>query len=400
MNCPAPDRELRNAAAVVGVGDTDYAFDYITARQRDSEPKHDIEARLAVTAFERALADAGLGRKDIDGLAVAFGAPEPAALAEVADTLGVRPRHLTKVSPITAGVIPLMVQALASGVCDTLAIIYSAPMRSVRRVFGGDGSPSGPTTYYYYHPWGWSSQAAHWALMYQHYQAKYGTSEADLGVVAIGLRENARLNENAIMRDPMTIDDYLSSRYIVRPMHLFDMCLVNDGAVCVILRRSDIADGLRQVPIYVSGWGTSHIPDDKFRHMVFELMQSQYQEAGRQALDMAGVSVEDIDHFQGYDASTNLLIHQIEGYRFVPPGEALSHWADGYMSLAGRLPVNTSGGQLSESYMQGWGHIVEAVRQLRGVCGARQQSRDASVAMVALSTTDEAFPVIYSRGDG
>ncbi len=401
LYCPGPDADLRDVAAVVGIGETDYAFDYGTSRQRKSEPEFDIEARLALTAFERALADAGLHRKDIDGLGVAYGGSEPAALAKAADGLGIRPKHVFKTPIITSGVVPLAVQDLMAGKCDTIALVYSAPLRSMRRVFGGDAVPSGggPSTYYYYHPWGWSSQAAHWALMFQRYRAKYGATEADLGAIAVSQREKARRNDNAIMRDPITIDDYLSSRYIVQPLHLFDMCLVNDGGVCIILRRKEMAEGLRHVPISVSGWGTAHIPYNKLRYMAYEMMRPQFQESGRQAFEMAGFSADDVNHFEGYDASSTFLLHQVEGYGFVPEGEGLTRWKDGYMDLEGTLPVNTSGGMLSESYMQGWNHIVEAVRQLRHDAGPRQQSREATVAMVSQSVTDQAFPVIYSRGD-
>ncbi len=133
-------------------------------------------------------------------------------------------------------------EALAAGACRTMAIVHSLPSRAIGRNYGGQTySGSGRDSYYYYHPWGWSSQAAHWALMFTYYAATYGATEADLGEVAVTVRSHAGRNENAIMRTPMTIDDYLASRYIVRPMRLFDLCLVNDGAVCVILTDRDRA---------------------------------------------------------------------------------------------------------------------------------------------------------------
>jgi acetyl-CoA acetyltransferase len=389
-----PDQDLSDAVAIVGAGDTDYRYDYETARKRESPPNYDLAHRLAVTALERALSDAGLQRRDVDGVGAAYG-EEP---VEIADSLGIRPRHTMRCAPIMAGVIPQAVEALAGGKCDTLALIYSAPMRSVRRTFGGDAEKTTVESYDYYHPWGWSSQAAHWALMFSHYQSRYGATEADLGVVAVTLRENARRNENAIMREPIGIDDYLKSRYVVSPMHLLDMCLVNDGAVCLILQRSDLAARQRKQPILVSGWANAFVPHDKFRYMVVEALRPQYQEAGSQALDMARLSLRDVDHFEGYDAASILLVNQLEGYGFAPPGEGLQQWKDGHMSLGGRLPVNTSGGMLSESYMQGWSHVVEAVRQLRHEAGDRQVE-GASVSMTSLSTTDEAYPLIFRRSD-
>jgi acetyl-CoA acetyltransferase len=399
-----PDRELSGTAAIVGVGNTDYGFDYEVSRKRPEPPRHNLADRLAITAFERALADSGLRRADIDGLGVSYGlawktSPDHDP-AFVADLLGIRPSFVEPTFLLNAGVIPRAVATLASKKIDTYALIYSGAMRSVRQTFGGDAQMSGPSSYYYYHPWGWSSQAGHWALMFTHYMGKYGATEADLGAVAVDLREKARLNENAIMRDPLTIEGYLNSRYVVSPMHLLDLCLVSDGAVCVILRRSEMAEGLRHVPILVSGWGRAEIPDqsDKFHIMVAEGLSPLYQEAGRQALEMAGVALTDIDHFEGYDASTILLVLQLEGYGFIPRGEGLARWKDGHMSLGGTLPVNTSGGLLSEAYMQSWNHVVEAVRQLRHVNGPRQVA-DASISMTSLSTTNQSFPMILSRGD-
>jgi acetyl-CoA acetyltransferase len=399
-----PDSELSGAAAIVGVGDTDYAFDYTVSRTREGPPQHDVGDRLAVTAFERALGDSGLRRGDIDGLGVAYGLgwanqanPDP---GHVADVLGIRPNLVQKLSPINAGVIPSIVETLADARCDTFAFVYSAPMRSIRQIFGGDAQTRGPLTYYYFHPWGWSSQAAHWALMFTHYQAKYGVTEADLGAVAVDLREKARRNENAIMRAPLSIDDYLGSRYVVAPMHLLDMCLVNDGAVCLILRRRDMAQMLRHVPVLISGWGHGAVHEAKFDNMVVEGLYPQYQYAAGQALAMAGISVTDVDHFEGYDAATIHLALQVEGYGFVPRGEALSRWREGYMSVGGKLPTNTSGAMLSESYMQGWSHLVEAVRQLRHIYGSSpRQVADATISMTSLATTDEAFPMVLRRGD-
>ena len=106
---------------------------------------------------------------------------------------------------------------------------------------GGLEDSGAPASYYYYHPWGWSSQAAHWALIFAHYQWKYGAREEDLFEIARQVREHASAQPHAVMKKPLTLDDYMASRYIVRPLHLFDICIVNDGAVCLIVRRADLA---------------------------------------------------------------------------------------------------------------------------------------------------------------
>jgi acetyl-CoA acetyltransferase len=232
--------------------------------------------------------------------------------------------------------------------------------------------------------------------MAQYYHARYGTREEDLGSVAVTVRNYAILNDNAIMRSPMTIDDYMASRYIVRPLHLFDICLVNDGAACYLLRRRDMAQDMPHPPVYVAGWGDTEVHDNKFHYMVKERLRPQLREAAKRALDMARLTVDDVGHFMGYDAATIHLINQVEGYGFVEPGEGLAFCKDGQMALGGQLPVNTNGGNLSESYMQGWSFVPEAVRQLRHEAGDRQV-KDVAVSMESVASTDSAHPLVLTR---
>jgi len=382
---------------VVGVGNTDYGADYEAVRQGRSDHRSPTAIGHAQLAFDRALSDCGLERSDVDGLvaAVGYGAIAP---REVADALGITPHHLISGGVIMAGIVPAAIEALMSGACDTIALVYGTSSQTAGRQYGGQTYVGGGRgSYYYYHPWGWSSQAAHWALMFSQYQARYGVDEADLGSVAMTVRRHACLNDSAIMRQPMTIENYLASRYIVRPLHLFDICLVNDGGVCIILRRADMAGDLPHVPVHVAGWGDAFVTSQKMHYMVRERLRPQLLDAGRQALDMASLDLSEIDHFQGYDASSIHLINQLEGYGFVEPGEGLDFCKEGRMSLGSELPVNTSGGLLSEAYMHGWNHVVEAVRQLRHEAGERQVDGIAT-SMFSLATTDSAHPLILTRG--
>jgi acetyl-CoA acetyltransferase len=392
-----PTSALSRAAAIVGVGNTDYGADYRAARAGDPAYVPPDALGLARTAFERALADCGLDRSDVDGLysSVGHGSVDPAT---VAGSLGITPRHSATWGVMMAGIVPAAVQALAEGRCDTIALVYAASSRADGRQFGGQTYlGGGRDSYYYYHPWGFSSQAAHWALMFRRYQIEYGAREEDLGHVAMALREHARANDAAIMRAPMTIDDYLSSRYIVRPLHLFDLCLVNDGGVCLVLRRSDMAAGLPHVPVHVAGWGDVFVRSRKLHHMVEERLLPQIREAGAQALGMAGLGLDDVGHVEGYDASSIHLVNQLEGLGFAEPGKGLAAFRDGHHSLGGRLPVNTSGGLLSEAYMHGWNLVVEATRQLRHEAGDRQVP-GVQTSMYSLATTDSAHPLVLTRG--
>ncbi len=398
--------ELSRKAAVVGVGETDFHHDYRAQRKPPEGYEPPTTEGLATLAFERALADCGLDRSDIDGLTGSFtyGGPPPAELAQI---LGVKPRYNISNGNIMAGPLPVVCAAIAEGKADCVAMVYAVNSRSAGRVFGGATHPAGsasdgngygtPPSYYYYHPWGWSSQAAHWAMIFAHYQAKYGVCEEDLGAVAQQVRNHASRNPNAVMQKPFSIEEYMASRYIVRPLHLLDICLVNDGAVCLIVRRSDMARNMAKVPVDVAGWGEAKIKHSKLDTMVRQQLRPQLQEAGGQAFAMAGLSQVDIGHFEGYDAGSIHLINQIEGYGFVPQGEGVAFCQAGGMDLCGRLPSNTEGGNLSGSYMHGWSQVVETVRQLRHEAGARQVA-GVHHAMTSLAQTDQAHPILYSRG--
>ncbi len=398
FDVPEPTPALSRKAAVVGLGESDFHLDYKAARSKSEGYEAPASEGLAITAFERALADSGLRREDIDGISVNFlyGGPES---SEMAATLGIQPRHMIeRGGSICAGPIPAACAAIAKGKCDTIALIFSVATRSIGRKFGGQKYDSGaPSSYYYHHPWGWSSQAAHWAMIWQHYQQKYGATEADLGAVAVQLRHNAMRNPNAVMQSPMTIESYLASRYVVRPLHLFDLCLVNDGAVCLIVRRTDMAKDLPHVPVEVGGWGRAAVTNNKLHTLVRERMRPQFQEAGRQALTMAGITLHDVQHFEGYDASTIHLVNHLEGHGFVEPGAGLEFFKSGAAAIEGSLPVNTGGGILSGSYMHGWNHVAEIVRQLRHEAGPRQIN-DAQISMFSLAQTDQVHPIVFMRG--
>ena len=395
---PEPARELSGKAAVVGVGESDYRADYQAARAKTPGYQGQTAQALATVAFERALADSGLCHDEIDGLSVAFLYGGPTA-AETAATLSLTPRYLNeRGGGICAGPIPVACDALARGECDTIALIFSAATRSIGRTFGGQRFAGGaPSSYYYHHPWGWSSQAAHWALIWQCYQQAFGATEADLAAVAIQLRDNAMRNPDAIMQSPLTLETYLASRYVVQPLRVLDLCLVNDGAVCLILRRSDLANDLPHVPVHIGGWGHATVKTNKLHALVRERLRPQFHEAGRQALTMAGVALSDVQHFEGYDASTIHLINHIEGHGFVEPGAGLAFCKSGAMALDGSLPVNTGGGILSGSYMHGWSHVAEIVRQLRHEAGPRQVE-GVEVSMFSLAQTDQVHPLVFLRG--
>jgi hypothetical protein len=327
----------------------------------------------------------------------------------VADLLGIEARFAVANGNIMAGPLPVVCAAIAEGKADCVAMVFAVASRSAARLFGGmthstggAADPSGkggaPASYYYFHPWGWSSQAAHWALGFAHYQWRYGVGEEDLFHVARQVREHARARPNAVMTRELTLDDYLASRYIVQPLHLFDICIVNDGAVCLIVRRADQARDLAQPPVDIAGWGHAKVAQDKLHAMVRDQLRPQIGAARDQALAMAGVGLDDVRHFEGYDASSFHLVSQVEGMGFTEPGTGLAFCRDGQMTVGGRIATNTSGGNLSHAYMQGWTQVTEAVRQLRHQAG-RYQVPDIEVSMTNLAQTDQSHPLVFVRGD-
>jgi acetyl-CoA acetyltransferase len=397
---PLPLHGLSAKAAIVGVGETDYRLDYLAARANKSGYQPPTSQSLSKMAFERALTDSGLRREDIDGISVSltYGGPSP---EEMAALLDIHPRYAIKNGNIMAGPLPVVCADIAVGKAETVAMIYSVASRGAGTQHGGTtymgGPPGMPASYYYYHPWGWSSQAAHWAMICTYYLNRFGLAEEDLGMVALQLRRNAMANPNAIMQSPMTIDDYMKSRYIVRPLHLFDLCLVNDGAVCLIVRRTDMARDLAKTPVLVAGWAETVVQNSKLHYLVREQLRPQLQAALAQMLGMAHLGFSDIQHFEGYDASSMHLVNQLEGYGFAAPGTALQGFSSGDFSVSGRIAVNTAGGMISGSYMHGWNHVVEVVRQLRHEAGPRQV-KGVQVSMSSLAQTDAVHPIIYTRG--
>jgi acetyl-CoA acetyltransferase len=280
-------------------------------------------------------------------------------------------------------------------------MLFTLANRSSGRVFGGMTFASGmggPFSYYYFHPWGWSSQAAHWALMASRYMAQYGYREEDLGAVPQQVREHASRTPQAVMQKPFTIQEYMASPYIVNPMHLYDICLRNDGAVCLILTGADRARDMAKTPVDVAGWGESYIKADKMRTMVEDRVMPQMAEAGAQALSMAGLSIDEIGHLEGYDAGSMHLVNHVEGFGFCPPGEGIRFCQDGQLAQGGRIPTNTAGGNMSGSYMQGWSQIAEAVRQLRHEAGERQ-IEGLQASLTCLAQTDAAHPIVFTRGN-
>jgi len=389
---------MSGRVAVVGVGDTDYGKDYRTplgTRQRGVPSERDSYA-LAVEAFKRALADSGLKKEDIDGLLV-NGAP----YWRIAEILGLRFNWGADQGGAGYHDVAKATEAINSGRCNTVAIIKTTVQRSVGAAFGGTNQTrSGYMANWYYPPWGFTSPGAQYTMAFQQHMERFGSTEEQLGTVAVTFRKHAMLNENAVMRTPLTIEDYTSSRYICRPFHIYDYCIINDGAVVLILTRADRAKDLPHTPVLVAGLGNygAGIRHTQFSFRFLDEGWENLKNASDEAFGMAGLGPKDITHFQTYDGYSFHLPMNLEGFGFCKRGEGLDFIQDGRIEIGGELPCNTSGGMLSESYMHGSNHQVEAVRQLRREAGQRQV-RGAETSMFCHHGHSGADTVIYRRGN-
>ena len=386
---------LKDKVAIVGIGETDYGADYrgpSGGAADKGRPVHDSYS-LASRAFKRALLDAGLEKDDIDGLCTSG----PIAPERVSELWGLDPSWSGTGDAVSCIIHACM--AIDAGLCTTVALVYGNAQRSMNTAYGGPKAPDvGITSYHYYAPWGLTSQGALYALMFQRHKQIYGTTDEQLAAVAIAFRKHAGLNPNAVMRKALTLDDYLNAPYIAEPLRLFDYCLVNDGGVALIVRRADMARDLKQRPVMVSGfgWSEENIDSTQLRPRLGDFYRKASRAVADQLYPMAGIARADVDVFGVYDSFSVHLLTALEGFGFCKEGEAGAFIQGGRIEIGGELPCNTSGGMLSESYMQSWNHQPELVRQLRGGLGARQVA-GAEVGQYVLDVAGKMKSVIYTK---
>jgi acetyl-CoA acetyltransferase len=202
---------------------------------------------------------------------------------------------------------------------------------------------------------------------------EFGTTSEQLAELAVATRKWAQLNPKAMMRDPLTVEQVLASRMISWPLHLLDCCLVTDAGGAVVVTGAERARSLPKKPIYVLGTGeaSTHV-------MVSQMPDYARWEAARlsseRAFAMAGVKHAEIDLAMFYDAFTIVPVMGLEATGFCKPGEGGPFVAGQRTAPGGDFPMNTNGGGLSYQHtgMYGIFTMIEAVRQLRGECGARQ----------------------------
>jgi acetyl-CoA acetyltransferase len=360
---------LKDQACIVGVGETPY-----TRGEGSGMSLLGLQLQAAVRAIE----DAGLANDRIDGI-IPF--PRLGVAEEFAASLGVRDLRFTATVNMggAAPVASLQVAAMAvtSGAADYVLIPAGWNGYSGRRareaVTFEAALPGGAIARDYYIPHGLTAPPQWYSIVARRHMHEFGTTQEQLGAVALAMRGHARLNPNAVMRDkPMTIDDYLASPIIAGPYRLFDCCLETDGAAAAVVTSAERARDLKRDPVYIMGVASGQpYPADEFFNRE-DIFTTGLTLAAPRAFAMAGVSPADADFAQIYDCFTFEVIQQLEEAGFCERGEGGAFVADGRIELGGELPVNTHGGLLSEAHVLGMNHVVEAVRQLRHEAGDRQ----------------------------
>jgi acetyl-CoA acetyltransferase len=202
-----------------------------------------------------------------------------------------------------------------------------------------------------------------------------------LAQIATTIRKHALLNDNAIMKKPMTIEDHQNSRMISDPLRLFDCCLESDGGTAVIVSSAERAKDMKNMPIYIMGVAEGHPDSPSTITQRQDMTRLGTTKAAPKAFEMAEVDHKDIDVAEIYDCFTYIVLCQLEDLGFCNKGEGGAFVENGNIGLGGQLPVNTHGGLLSQAHIIGMNHIVELVKQLRGQ-GGKAQVPDAEIGLV------------------
>ena len=352
-------RELSNSACIVGVDESDEIGTLPGKSQ----------LTLHVEAITNAVRDAGLKVSDVDGIFTA-GQHSPATLGEA---IGVVPRYVDGTTVGGCSFIIMVghaVLALHHGLCDVAVISHGESGRS-----GVGVSPRRDTalTGQFEFPYGFGGAPTYFGLITTRHMHEYGTTLEQWAQVAVSTRQWAMLNPKAKHREPLTVQDVLSSRPVVWPFNILNICLVTDAGGAVVLTRADRARDCAKKPVYVRGAGeaTEHVMLTQMRDLTFS---EATRMSGEKAFAMAGVTHQDFNHIMLYDAFTSGPPIMLESLGFAKRGEGVRFFEEGRSTPGGALPINTNGGGLSYTHtgMYGIFPIIEATRQLRGEGGARQ----------------------------
>jgi acetyl-CoA acetyltransferase len=362
---------IRDKAAIVGIGET--PTDRLGSKPGEAGKS---SAQSLAWAMRLALEDAGLTLKDLDGqglgVTIPTAYPQPFWPEEVAEILGITPGLLLAGSTGGAGAVSLlggMAAAINSGLIDIALCIGAAAPFSEH--FGGGIQPGDMRDFEI--PFGTMGPNSKIAMVMRRHMHQYGTTLDHLGKIAVAGRYHASLNPSAYLRKPITIEDYKESRLVADPVRLLDCVLPANGGKAYIMASPERAKNLRKPPISVRGFGERSNPSYGPRAGSDALIMG-VADAGKVAMEMAGVKHGDISFLELYDDYIIVVYLQIEDLGFCAKGD-LGFFERTDFTINGQLPIQTGGGMINcgqPSTAGGTIHVIEAVRQLRGEGGQRQ----------------------------
>ena len=376
---------LSKKAAIVGVDESDEI----------GICEGNTSLALHAEAARNALRDAGIDKSEVDFVATAG-----PSVMQICEYLGIQPSYMDGTSVGGSSFVIQVEHAVAAinaGLANVALITHGEMGYSARRGTASRGidprrfmDPELPSVQFEM-PYGTGGPPSVYSLACMRHMHEYGTTHEQLAEIAVASRKWAQLNPKAFMREPMSIDDVLSSRWIAYPFHLYDCCLVTDaGGACVIVGAERARD-LPKKPVWVLGSGEATTHTSMVNNP--DLTQTPARYSGKRAFEMAGLTPKDIDVVEVYDSFTYTALVTIEELGFCEKGEGGPFLSNQRSAPGGEFPMNTNGGGLSYTHpgMYGMFLIIEAVRQLRGECGKRQVP-DAKTALVngtggSLSTT-------------
>ena len=350
---------MKDAAAIVGIAETPFA--------KKLEPS---EKELACQAILDALDDAGIAPSEVDGLASY--SMENTDEVDIAKNIGAG--DITYFSQVGygggagPGVVGQLAMAIATGQC-TVGVAWRSRKRGSGGRIWADQKIQFSTPAAWTRPWGLLRPVDEIALLTRRYMHEFGATREHLANVALAIRSHANRNPRATMYEkPMTREQYMGARWISEPLCLFDNCLESDGALACVVVSAERARDCPHPPatIHAFGQGLPRQHQTMVNYWNDDPLAGPAWTCARQLYRHSDIQPGDIDVAQIYDAFSPLVILSLEGYGFCKRGEGAAFTEDGALELGGRLPVNTSGGGLSEAYVHGFNLINEGVRQIRG----------------------------------
>ena len=352
---------LKDKYAIVGVGETEYS----RASGRSTRA-------LGVEAIRNAIYDAGLTPQDVDGMLSYHGGDSTPSTTMMYD-LGMRLNFYMDCSgggSSTEALVGLAIGAIEAGMCDTVAIFRAMNGYSQVRIGGTGARAAAPIggSDLLKRTYGVASAVQNFAFTFTRHMMEYGVTGEDLAHIKVTHSKHASNNPKALMKQRVTVDDVVNSRWIVKPCaHLLDCCLETDNATCIIVTSAERAKDLKHPPAHimaVQGRGVKPGGDFHYQYAPISRVAGHY--IGPRLFELAGVTHDDIDVTGCYDAFTYTTLLQFEDYGFCEKGEGKDYVKSGITDLGGRRPNNTSGGHLCEGYTHGMNMVIENTRQLRG----------------------------------